>query len=118
VFIADSQFNNIRRLFFNGTIMTVHQCVIRGDSRLVCLPTPCFFLRLLPQIAGNGTAGLWNEAGLGVETGLRSPVSVSSDGSGGVLIGDTGNSCKSRAATVCPASMRELITPSCCLTSS
>jgi hypothetical protein len=36
VFIADSQFNNIRRLFFNGTITTVLHYLC-GDTRPVCL---------------------------------------------------------------------------------
>ena len=68
-FIVDSQTHSVRQVFVNSTIVT---------------------------IVGNGTAGLWNEFGLGTATGLSSPSGILGDNAGGVMIADMQNRCVRR----------------------
>lgn len=68
-FIVDLQTHSVRQVFVNSTIIT---------------------------IVGNGTAGLWNEFGLGKATGLSSPSGILGDNAGGVIIADMQNRCVRR----------------------
>ena len=65
VYIADTGNSLIRRVFANGTIIS---------------------------IAGNGTASYCGDNGAASASCLSNPSSLASDGFGGILVADTGNS--------------------------